>query len=196
MYYRRDGDECLYVLVYVDDILIVGSTDKVTGDFKKYLAKTFTKITDLGEVKRFLGIDIKREGDYFVLNQADYIEKSCTKFIPDEVHHKGKPTPLPVNIDHLRRAREEGDPEVVINDRLGTLNFAATRCKPEISYSTSLLGSYASKATVEHVKACDRVFGFLQRTKNDGLRVGGPSKIFKPVVFVDASFLCDGDSRS
>lgn len=48
---------------------------------------------------------------------------------------------LTVNIVHLRRAREEGDPEVVINGLLGTHNFAATRCKPEIAYSASLLGS-------------------------------------------------------
>jgi len=186
LYYRRNVEECLYVLVYVDDILIVGNSDKVTCDFKDYLSKTITKITDLGNVNRYLGIDITREGDYFVLKQTDYIEKSYAKFIPDGANYKGKPTPLPVNIDHLRRAREEGEPEVVINDRLGTLNFAATRCKPEIGYTTSLIGSYASKATIEHVKACDRTFGYLKRVKHEGLRVGGPSKIFKPVVFVDA----------
>jgi hypothetical protein len=130
----------------------------------------------------------------FVLMQTGYIEKSYANFIPDGAIHKGKHTPLPVNIDYLCRSRVEGEPEVVIYDRLGPMNFAATRCKPEIRYTTSLIGSYASKATFEHVKACDRTFGYLKRVKHEGLRVGVPFKIFKPVVFVDASFLRDGDS--
>jgi len=195
LYYRRDEDFVLYVLIYVDDVLIVGSTKKVAECFKEYLSKTFTKITDLGEVHRYLGIDIKREGDYFVFNQADYIEKMLDKFDINP-EHKGKSTPLPVSVDVMRAGRKDGEPVITIHDRVGSYRFAADRTHPEVSFSASFLGSFAANATEEHVKACDRGFGYLNRVKSLGQRMGGPSRIFKPVAYVDASFVCDGDSKS
>jgi histone deacetylase 1/2 len=47
----------LYLLVYVDDIIVTGSNDAVLSQFVSSLAKRFF-LKDLGDLSYFLGVDI------------------------------------------------------------------------------------------------------------------------------------------
>lgn len=49
----------MFLLVYVDDILLTGSCEDDIQHVKKYLQSLFT-IKDLGNAKYFLGIEIAR----------------------------------------------------------------------------------------------------------------------------------------
>jgi hypothetical protein len=48
VYYRYGGDEGIILCLYVDDILIFGSSLKVIEEMKKFLSNNF-EIKDLGE---------------------------------------------------------------------------------------------------------------------------------------------------
>ncbi|WVZ06123.1 hypothetical protein V8G54_019469 [Vigna mungo] len=56
---NHDG-EMLYLLLYVDDILIASSDRGMIGETKARLADAF-EMKELGEARRILGIDIKRD---------------------------------------------------------------------------------------------------------------------------------------
>ena len=61
--------------LYVDDILIFGSSLKVIEEVKEFLSKNF-EMKDLGEVDVILNIKLLREGDGGVtLLQTHYVEK-------------------------------------------------------------------------------------------------------------------------
>ena len=49
----------LHVLVYVDDLIITGSSAAIITEFKQYLSTKF-HMKDLGVLRYFLGIEIAR----------------------------------------------------------------------------------------------------------------------------------------
>lgn len=59
------------VLVYVDDMLIIGSTLALIEDTKQVLQKAF-KMKDLGELKDFLGIEFSLSEDDILTHQRKY----------------------------------------------------------------------------------------------------------------------------
>ena len=62
VYYRYGGGEGVILCLYVDDILIFGSSLKVIEEVKGFLTNNF-EIKDLGEANVILNIKLLREGD-------------------------------------------------------------------------------------------------------------------------------------
>lgn len=56
--YEKDG-VILHVMVYVDDLIIVGNKEVVVEQFKQYLSTCF-HMKDLSVLKYFLGIEVAR----------------------------------------------------------------------------------------------------------------------------------------
>ena len=59
--------EKVYSLLYVDDILLVGSSKEDLVNVKKLLSKKFD-MKDLGESRKILRIDITRDRDQSILS--------------------------------------------------------------------------------------------------------------------------------
>jgi hypothetical protein len=69
----EDGNT-LIVCVYVDDLLITGSSQECIDHFKKFLASNFEKIKDLNDLPRYLGLQMERlQNGQITLSQSDYI---------------------------------------------------------------------------------------------------------------------------
>jgi len=66
------GNSFIYLLIYVDDILVMGNNNSHVTSFKKYLHSTF-HIKDLGPPKYFLGIEIARSDKGINLSQRKFI---------------------------------------------------------------------------------------------------------------------------
>ena len=62
VYYRYGGGEGVILCLYVNDILIFGSSLKVIEEVKKFLSNNF-EMKDLGEADDILNIKLLREGD-------------------------------------------------------------------------------------------------------------------------------------
>ena len=79
---QAKGDPCLYmasegelfiIAVYVDDIVLAGSSDKQMVQVKETLAKQF-QVKDMGELHYFLGVNIDqdKESDRVCIGQPAY----------------------------------------------------------------------------------------------------------------------------
>ena len=107
--FRCEYDSCIYVksledvsrvflLLYVDDMLIACKSRKVVQDLKASLSREF-EMKDLGPARKILGMEIFRDRARRVLHlsQGGYIQKVLERF-----GMKGaKPTELPL-ADHFR----------------------------------------------------------------------------------------------
>ena len=59
LFIKKIGIDVVVVLVYVDDLLITGSNNKMIQDIKDALHNNFS-MKDLGDLRYFLGIEILR----------------------------------------------------------------------------------------------------------------------------------------
>ena len=82
MYYRKvEGGEIIYLLPYVDAILLAGKKKLELSRLKAGLSCRF-EIKDMGPESRILDMDIfrKRVEQKLVLAQRDYLKKDLTNF--------------------------------------------------------------------------------------------------------------------
>lgn len=93
LYVKIEKDIRCYILLYVDDLLIVCGDLNLIKVIKGLLAKEFA-MTDIGKADTFLGMHIEhdRENGIIQLNQQQYLKKVLRKFGMDEC----KPASTPI----------------------------------------------------------------------------------------------------
>lgn len=72
------GMSSIYLMIYVDDILIMGNDESAVTSLKKYLHSTF-HIKDLGPPKYFLGIETARSKQGISLSQRKFVLEIISK---------------------------------------------------------------------------------------------------------------------
>lgn len=73
----------MYLLLYVDDIIIAGNDCKRITNTKKKLMDQF-RMKDLGNLHSFLGVNIHRTKDEIRLSQPTYLKKLLKRFGMEE----------------------------------------------------------------------------------------------------------------
>ena len=70
-YYHTSIGLCIYLIVYVDDIVIIGSDQDGIQKLKQHLFSHF-QTKDLGKLKCFLGIEVAQSNSEVVISQRKY----------------------------------------------------------------------------------------------------------------------------
>lgn len=83
------------MLIYVDDLIVCGNNQKVLDKFKEYLSKCF-RMKDLGKLKYFLGIEVGRGEEGFMLTQRKY----ALDLVADTGLLGSKPAATPMEQQH------------------------------------------------------------------------------------------------
>ncbi|KAD2804230.1 hypothetical protein E3N88_37607 [Mikania micrantha] len=78
LFANRTSPSPLYVLVYVDDIIITGPDTTLVSSFTTSLSNRFS-LKDLGTLSYFLGVEVLPHHDGLFLSQAKYILDVLTK---------------------------------------------------------------------------------------------------------------------
>ena len=72
VFYRHSSSgRCIYLVVYVDDIVITGNDQDGITDLKQHLFKHF-RTKDLGRLKYFIGIEVAQSRSGIVISQRKY----------------------------------------------------------------------------------------------------------------------------
>ena len=76
VYKKVSGTFVAFLILYVDDILLIGNNTKILDSIKGYLNKNFS-MKDLGEAAYILGIKIYRDRSRRLigLSQSTYLDK-------------------------------------------------------------------------------------------------------------------------
>ena len=93
----------VFLLLYVEDMLIAGSSMREINNLNTRLSSTF-KMKDLGPAKQILGMKISRDRSAGTLNlsQELYIEKVLSRFRVNDA--KPRTTPL---ANHFKLSKEQ-----------------------------------------------------------------------------------------
>src|SRR6187401_2773127 len=84
IYKKVSGSSVAFLILYVDDILLMGNDIEFLESIKAYLNKSFS-MKDLGEAAYILGIKIYRDRSRRLigLSQSTYLDKILKKFKMD-----------------------------------------------------------------------------------------------------------------
>ena len=71
-YHHTSSGQCIYLIVYVDDIIITSSDQDGIRKLKQHIFSHF-QTKDLGKLKYFLGIEIAQSNFGVVMSQRKYV---------------------------------------------------------------------------------------------------------------------------
>ncbi|RVW91082.1 Retrovirus-related Pol polyprotein from transposon RE1 [Vitis vinifera] len=156
---------CIYLVVYVDDIVITGSDQDGIQKLKQHLFTHF-QTKDLGKLKYFLGIEIAQSSSGVVLSQRKY----ALDILEETGMLDCKPvdTPMDPNVKLVPGQGEPlGDPGRY-RRLVGKLNYL-TITRPDISFPVSVVSQFLQSPCDSHWDAVIRILRYIKSTPGQGV---------------------------
>ncbi|EGD79212.1 hypothetical protein PTSG_12961 [Salpingoeca rosetta] len=201
--YRRTckGGKVMWVAVYVDDLLIFADSDSDMAAFKKAISKRF-KMKDLGSPDICLGIKVRhdRKARTVTMSQEHYLRNVLETFGMADCKPVG--TPLCTGYVDKPADKEEPLPDVPFRELLGSLLYAATMTRPDISAAVSILSRRMQHFGMDHWKAAKHLLRYIKGTLSYTIKYAatgdasnGSTADGVLSAYSDASFASDVDTR-
>jgi Reverse transcriptase (RNA-dependent DNA polymerase). len=188
VYYRYGGGEGVILCLYVDDILIFGTSLNVIEEVKDFLSKNF-EMNDLGMADVILNIKLLR-GDKggITLVQSHYMDKVLSRFGYNDC--KAAPTPYDPSV-LLRKNRRIARDQLRYSQIISSLMYLASATRPDISFAMSKLSRFVSNPGDDHWHALERVMRYLKGTMSFGIHYSGYPKVLEG--YSDSNWISDAD---
>lgn len=163
LYTKKVNGKMVYLLVYVDDILVGCEDDSEIELVYKQLKKYFD-MTDLGDLSYFLGMEVEKEANGYSVSLRGYIDRVVDKFGLRDA--KGAKTPMDTGY-----VKEEDKSSALSDGKqyrslVGALLYIAVCARPDVAVSASILGRKVSAPTEADWVAAKRVVRYLKATKD------------------------------
>lgn len=190
LFIKHNNSSFTTLLVYVDDLIIVGNNlDEITH-IKSDLNSRF-RIKDLGDLKYFLGLEIARSREGIHVCQR--------KYALDILHECGllgsKPASTPMTKGTCL-SHDQGTPlsdPTAYRRLIGKLLYL-TSTRPDISFSVQQLSQFMGKPTHLHHEAAIRVLRFIKQSPARGLLFPSSSAL-QIKAFCDSDWATCPDTR-
>jgi len=181
----------IFILIYVDDIVITGSSPTQIQALIQRLGSFFA-LKDLGHLHYFLGIEVQNLKDgNILLSQTRYINDLLQRTHMTYAH----PIPTPMQ-SALRLSK---DASVAVQDPtlyyyvVGALQYILVT-RPELSYAINKAHQFMQNTQEHHWKVVKRILRYLTGTTAHGLLIRS-SPSLDILAFSDADWRSDVDDR-
>ncbi|KAG6512493.1 hypothetical protein ZIOFF_030614 [Zingiber officinale] len=174
VYTRGEGEASILVGVYVDDLIVTGSSTGRINKFKQQMMTEF-EMSDLGLLSYYLGIEVEQQKSRILLRQSTYAKKILSQFKmadcnatkhpmePKTQLHKDLEGTL-VDATEYRRV-------------IGCLRYLL-HTRPDLSYPVGMASRYMERPTTMHHKVVKQILRYLKGTIHFGLAyIKGPPEI-------------------
>ena len=146
VYTKCTEKECVIIALYVDDMLIFGTSLSVVHRTKRFLSSQFD-MKDMSEAKVILGVKITRMGDNIMLSQEHYVEKILKRF----GHFDVKPMSTPYDANtRLMKNRGDLGGQAIYAQIVGSLMHLMNFSKPDVAYAMCRLSRYTHNPNNDH----------------------------------------------
>ncbi|GKF16071.1 putative RNA-directed DNA polymerase, partial [Tanacetum coccineum] len=170
-------DDFIILLLYVDDMLIVGKNIGRIAQLKQDLSKSFA-MKDLGPAKQILGIRIfhNRGAKKLHISQEKYIEKVLRRFNMDK--SKVVSSPLTPNFKLIDKDCPSSKKNIEKMDKVpyasavGSLMYAMVCTRSDLAHAVGVVSRFLSNPGKKHWEAVKWIFQYLQGTSKLGITFG------------------------
>ncbi|KAK0590666.1 hypothetical protein LWI29_030141 [Acer saccharum] len=190
LFILSNPDHTLYLLIYVDDIIVTGTSASRIRDFIATLAHRFS-LKDLGMLSFFLGVEARRSPRGLFLSQQRYIRDLLAKM--NMLESKSVSTPL--SLTETLKLNDGSAPMDITQYRqvLGSLQYLS-RTRPDVSFAVNKLSQFMHRPTTTHWNAVKRALRYLNGSFDHGLLITRNTPL-NLHAFSDADWVGDPDDR-
>lgn len=194
------SDIPVYLLLYVDDILIISKSKDKISELKSMLNTNFD-MKNLGPARKILGMTTERERSKSSLkiHQHDFLVKAVQRFgmhnykavgVPLAGHFALSKSQCPTTNSELVKMEN-----IPYANAIGTVMYSMISTRPDLAYSISLLSRYMSNPGKTHWDALKYMLRYINGTVDIGLCYKRRFDALNLVGYVDSDFAGDRDSR-
>lgn len=164
--YTRDTQQSrLVVGIYVDDLIITGESTEAIDVFKQEMKSLF-RMSDLGGLTYYLGIEVRQEPNCIRLSQTSY----AVKVLENAGLSTCNPSETPME-PRLKLLKDSDSPQVdatKYRSLIGSLRYLMNT-RPDLAFSVGYLSRFMQDPRQEHLVAMKRVLRYIAGTVNHGL---------------------------
>ena len=177
--------------MYVDDLIITGSSEVTIGEFKKEMKKSFS-MSDLGLLTYYLGIQVDQKTGVTTLCQSSYALK-----ILENAGMKGcNPSHVPME-NRLRLSKN--DKSLLVDKTkyrsvISSLRYLVNT-RPDIAFAVGIVSRFMEDPRARHWAAVKQILRYLAGTVNYGCVYKLGTTETKLLGYSDSDLAGDVDDR-
>lgn len=155
----------LYICLYVDDLLITGSSASEIEALKESLKGEF-EMTDLGVLSYFLGLEFQKHDCGLFMHQRKYLLEVLKKFKMLDCNPSKTPAEMSCKLGKC-----ETEPAVdctLYRQIVWSLRFIC-HSRPGITFSVGVISRFMSDPRHSHMMAAKRILRYLRGTLDFGV---------------------------
>ena len=171
VYMKRDSQNMIFVALYVDDLILASSTSKMIQETKQ-VSDRF-KITNIGQFKYFLGIEIEQDFGIGTLTMRQ-IKFACDILVKFNMENC-KAVRMPQDIE-LKLTKCEGGFKhtetmvgVPYQNAVGCSMYLMVGTRLDLAVTIGVLSQFAADLCPTHWESLKRVFRYIQGTRTHGI---------------------------
>ena len=193
IYYNFENNESIFIALYVDDMLLIGTNLEKITQLKTHLGQAF-QMKDLGVAGKFLGMNLNVSSTGIEVNMEEYINNLLLEYGMADCNPVKTPANK-TNLDDLSDSSDATCDEHEYRSIVGKLLYAANTVRYDINYIVLKLSRYLASPKEKHMQAAKRVLRYLKGTKKFGLCYT-PNSPDDLICYSDANLASETDTKS
>ena len=165
MFVKRDEKSLFVAQVYVDDIVFGSTIDHLAHEFSEEMKREF-EMSMVGELKYFLGLQVKQREDGIFISQEKYAKNLVKRFGLDSKKHISTPMSSSAKLSR-DAAGIEMDP-TLYRSMIDSLLYLTTS-KPDIAFSVGVCARFQATPKESHLIAVKRIIRYINGTSDYGI---------------------------
>ncbi|GJS02812.1 retrotransposon protein, putative, ty1-copia subclass [Tanacetum coccineum] len=199
VYQKASGSNVTFLILYVDDIIIMGNHIPSLQSVKDYLGKCFS-MKDLGEAAFILGIKIYRDRSKRLIghSQNAYMDKILKRYKMDNSKRGHIPMQERLDLNKSQGAQTPKEMNRMKNvpyaSAVGSIMYAVRCTRPDVAFAQNKTSRFQQNPGELHWTAVKNILKYLRNTKDMFLVYGeNPSTELRVECYCDAGFETDRD---
>nr|CAN77425.1 hypothetical protein VITISV_041980 [Vitis vinifera] len=195
-----DDSSFIFLLLYVDDMLIVVKSMVEVNKLKSLLSKEFD-MKDLGATKKILGMEI--HGDRALgrlwLSQHNYVKRMLERFNMDNAKPVSTPLANHFRLSTSQCPKTDGEvndmSKVPYASAVGCLMYAMVCTRLDLAHAVSVVSKFLSNPGRMNWDAIKWIFRYLRGTTDYGITFSKQQSDPSVKGYADADYVGDLDER-
>ena len=180
LFHKTVGKKITILIVYVDNIIVIGNDEAEIGRIKQRLAQDF-EMKDLGDLRFFLKMEVARNKNGMSISQRKYV----LDLLRDTRMMGCKPvdTPMDVNVKQDMKENDEPIDKGQFQRLMGKLIYLAHTCL-DISFFVSCVSQFMHSPSKSHLDVVYWILRYLKGTPRRGLLFQKNEERYKPTLML------------